>query len=108
MKSTIFLIFTVICGVLTNPVHPNYKTKLCEVYKSTGRCRLSEQCRYAHGKDELRKPSSSSSGSAFVAPNGDKLLEHERRIQSLEEDLEVIWQLLYRFKDVESPNLGST
>jgi hypothetical protein len=33
-----------------------FKTALCQAFQKTGECRYGNECRFAHGKDELRLP----------------------------------------------------
>jgi len=38
-------------------INPNYKGTLCKYFMSTGQCEFGSICQYAHGDQELRKPS---------------------------------------------------
>lgn len=45
---------TYIDQFLRDPVKPLYKTTLCKHFMKKGFCVYGEQCRFAHGEDELR------------------------------------------------------
>mmetsp|Transcript_3561 Transcript_3561/g.5368 ORF Transcript_3561/g.5368 Transcript_3561/m.5368 type:complete len:87 (-) Transcript_3561:592-852(-) len=36
--------------------YSNYKTQLCKFWVEDGKCRYKQNCSYAHGDAELRKP----------------------------------------------------
>jgi len=47
-------------------INPNYKGTLCKYFMSTGQCEYGSICQYAHGDQEIRKPSHDN-GSGSVA-----------------------------------------
>ena len=41
---------------MMNIPYSNYKTQICKFFQLEGKCKFGNNCSFAHGEDQLRKP----------------------------------------------------
>ncbi|KAI3637659.1 hypothetical protein MIR68_004308 [Amoeboaphelidium protococcarum] len=69
----------------------HYKSTLCKYFEESGRCKLGDTCTYAHGRHELRQPSSGITRYSDAQNNGSNSNSNGNAESNQANDLPDIW-----------------